>query len=264
MTGAGARLCRYVLASLLGCRSHQNVPRASPQHGRVGAFCSSRLGPANGESFFLAPDFKSFATIGIVGVVTFSDPSPAALYRANWLTWTLRIAFQAPNGVYLGRGTPRTRPDSSRSDAASTNDSLLSAIMRDVLTLKLFRPFCRRESGEEEGYASRQASTITLEEVKERFGEWRENRQGKATIPACRELYGIKPCCPTRSAQRRIRPSANRPSASARSTPSSICARSIKKSVVKTSANWGSKSAISGAFPEDQQIGFRQRPLLPF
>jgi hypothetical protein len=64
---------------------------------------------ANGESYFLARAFEILRSRGMVGVVTFSDPVPRRTISGDIvLPGHCGIAFQAHNGVYLGRGTPRT------------------------------------------------------------------------------------------------------------------------------------------------------------
>jgi len=65
--------------------------------------------PGNGESFFLSRAFEIVRTHDIVGVVTFSDPVPRRTMSGGLvLPGHCGIALHAHNGVYLGRGTPRT------------------------------------------------------------------------------------------------------------------------------------------------------------
>jgi hypothetical protein len=65
--------------------------------------------PGNGETWFLARAFELLKTHSIVGVVSFSDPQPRRTAHGDivHLGHVGRI-YQAFNGKYLGRGTPRT------------------------------------------------------------------------------------------------------------------------------------------------------------
>jgi hypothetical protein len=63
----------------------------------------------NGETWFLARCFALLKTKGIRGVVSFSDP----LQRRNVAGELVHMGhvgtiYQSHNGIYLGRGTPRT------------------------------------------------------------------------------------------------------------------------------------------------------------
>ena len=65
--------------------------------------------PGNGETWFLARCFQQLRAAGIRGVVSFSDPVPR--HRADGAVvfpGHVGTIYQAHNGVYLGRGTPRT------------------------------------------------------------------------------------------------------------------------------------------------------------
>lgn len=65
--------------------------------------------PSNGESWYLARAFEILREKEIAGVVSFSDPMPRKsesgdqIFRGHY-----GCIYQSVNGVYLGRGTPRT------------------------------------------------------------------------------------------------------------------------------------------------------------
>lgn len=73
--------------------------------------------PANGESFFVARCFAQLRAIGLIGVVSFSDPVPrtTATGEVNF-NGHCGTVYCALNGVYTGRGTKRVLrllPDAS-------------------------------------------------------------------------------------------------------------------------------------------------------
>jgi hypothetical protein len=49
--------------------------------------------------------------------------------------------------------------------------------------------FCRRVSGEEEGHTAQQIPTISLEETKAGFEEWRQNGAEERCEPDFRGVY---------------------------------------------------------------------------
>ncbi len=63
----------------------------------------------NGETWFLGRCFRALRPEGLAGVISFSDPtartdaSGRVVFRGH-----LGVIYQAFNGVYLGRATPRT------------------------------------------------------------------------------------------------------------------------------------------------------------
>lgn len=65
--------------------------------------------PGNGESFFVARAFDVLRRYGIAGVVSFSDPMPRTTVTGEQIFMGhFGTVYQALNGVFLGRGTPRT------------------------------------------------------------------------------------------------------------------------------------------------------------
>lgn len=65
--------------------------------------------PSNGESWFLARCFEYLRRSSLIGVTTFSDPVPRRTSDGVEVhPGHIGIIFQASNGVYLGRSTPRT------------------------------------------------------------------------------------------------------------------------------------------------------------
>jgi hypothetical protein len=65
--------------------------------------------PGNGETWFLARCFELLRREDLVGVVSFSDPVPREdLAGRAIMPGHVGTIYQAHNGVYLGRGTPRT------------------------------------------------------------------------------------------------------------------------------------------------------------
>jgi len=75
----------------------------------LGRFVLLDCVPANGETFFLGQCFRHLKTQDLRGVVSFSDPVPrtdakgAVVFRGH-----IGGIYQAFNGKYLGRSTPRT------------------------------------------------------------------------------------------------------------------------------------------------------------
>lgn len=65
--------------------------------------------PGNGESYFVARCFEFLRREGFIGVVSFSDPvKRTSLSGDVVLPGHAGTCYQALNGVFLGRGTPRT------------------------------------------------------------------------------------------------------------------------------------------------------------
>ncbi len=65
--------------------------------------------PSNGESWFLGRAFSLLRREGLRGVVSFSDPLPRRDATGHLLSPGHHgCVYQAHNGVYLGRATPRT------------------------------------------------------------------------------------------------------------------------------------------------------------
>lgn len=65
--------------------------------------------PANGETWFLGRIFELLRKIGVVGVVSFSDPVPRRTAAGSVvMPGHVGTIYQAFNGVYLGRGRART------------------------------------------------------------------------------------------------------------------------------------------------------------
>lgn len=65
--------------------------------------------PANGETWFLARCFEQLREQGVRGVLSFSDPVPRTDVRGRRIfPGHLGTIYQAHNGRYLGRATPRT------------------------------------------------------------------------------------------------------------------------------------------------------------
>lgn len=65
--------------------------------------------PGNGETWFLARCFEQLRRVGLLGVVSFSDPMPRTT-SDDRLVFPGHIGtiYQAHNAAYLGRGTART------------------------------------------------------------------------------------------------------------------------------------------------------------
>lgn len=90
-----------VLTNIFQC-----APRMAVELGR---FVLLDTVPGNGETYFLGRCFSRIRSEGLVGVVSFSDPLPrrsadgTLVFRGHCGT-----IYQAFNGVYLGRSTPRT------------------------------------------------------------------------------------------------------------------------------------------------------------
>jgi hypothetical protein len=65
--------------------------------------------PGNGETWFLARAFELLRLEGLVGVLSFSDPSPRVNAEgATVFAGHVGTIYQAHNAVYLGRSTART------------------------------------------------------------------------------------------------------------------------------------------------------------
>jgi hypothetical protein len=65
--------------------------------------------PGNGETWFLARAFEQLRRKELRGVVSFSDPVPRTNVRGRTVfLGHIGTIYQAHNGQYLGRGTPRT------------------------------------------------------------------------------------------------------------------------------------------------------------
>lgn len=64
--------------------------------------------PGNGETFFLGRCFDLLRREGLAGVVSFSDPSPRRTEAGEIIhRGHIGTIYQAFNGVYLGRSSPR-------------------------------------------------------------------------------------------------------------------------------------------------------------
>ena len=75
----------------------------------LGRFVLTDDEPGNAESFFLGRAFALIARQGIRGVVSFADPFPRTDLTGNSvLIGHTGTIYQAHNGIYLGRATPRT------------------------------------------------------------------------------------------------------------------------------------------------------------
>lgn len=65
--------------------------------------------PGNGETWFLARCFELLRREDLVGIVSFSDPLPRRTVGGDIVhKGHIGTIYQAFNGVYLGRSTPRT------------------------------------------------------------------------------------------------------------------------------------------------------------
>lgn len=65
--------------------------------------------PANGETWFLGQCFRWLRQEALRGVVSFSDPVPRTRQDGSRVfPGHIGTIYQAHNGAYLGRGTPRT------------------------------------------------------------------------------------------------------------------------------------------------------------
>lgn len=65
--------------------------------------------PANAETWFLGQCFNELAPLGILGVVSFSDPVPRTSTTGLVMPGHVGIIYQASNARYTGRGAPATK-----------------------------------------------------------------------------------------------------------------------------------------------------------
>jgi hypothetical protein len=63
--------------------------------------------PGNAESWFLARVFRRAASVGVRGVVAFSDPVPRRRHGIVFMPGHVGWCYQGHNAVYLGRATAR-------------------------------------------------------------------------------------------------------------------------------------------------------------
>jgi hypothetical protein len=90
-------------------RSLAPLPGEPLESAELGRFVLTDRVPANGETFFLGRCFELLRRVGLLGVVSFSDPVPRrTLAGAVVLPGHVGITYQAHNGVYLGRASPST------------------------------------------------------------------------------------------------------------------------------------------------------------
>jgi hypothetical protein len=90
-----------VLTNVFRCKATDAV--------ELGRFVLLDFVPANGETWFLARCFEHLRKLDLVGVTTFSDPVPRKAANGRLVhPGHIGTIFQAFNGAYLGRGTPRT------------------------------------------------------------------------------------------------------------------------------------------------------------
>lgn len=81
----------------------------APRAVELGRFVLLDEVPGNGESFFLGRCFDFLRREDLVGVVSFSDPLPRRTLEGELVhRGHVGTIYQAFNGFYLGRGTPRT------------------------------------------------------------------------------------------------------------------------------------------------------------
>lgn len=64
--------------------------------------------PANAESWFVARVFRHAASLGVRGVVAFSDPMPRRVGERLVKRGHLGVVYMATGGIYTGVGTART------------------------------------------------------------------------------------------------------------------------------------------------------------
>ncbi len=65
--------------------------------------------PGNGETWFLGRAFEALRRLDLRGVIAFSDPvSRQTTAGSTVFPGHIGVIYQAHNGVYLGRATPRT------------------------------------------------------------------------------------------------------------------------------------------------------------
>jgi hypothetical protein len=89
-----------VLTSVFDCSPREAV--------ELGRFVLVDDVPGNGESWFLARTFELLRKTAICGVVSFSDPVPRRSVSGRLIMpGHVGTIYQAHNGQYLGRGTPR-------------------------------------------------------------------------------------------------------------------------------------------------------------
>jgi hypothetical protein len=65
--------------------------------------------PYNAESWFISHSMKCLRSVGITGVLSFSDPIPRSTLEGEVvMPGHVGTVYQATNATYLARGTPRT------------------------------------------------------------------------------------------------------------------------------------------------------------
>ncbi len=90
-----------VLTNVFGGKATDSV--------ELGRFVLLDSVPGNGESWFLGRAFRLLRPEGLAGVLSFSDPVPRTTAGGEEIfIGHVGGIYQAHNGRYLGRGTPRT------------------------------------------------------------------------------------------------------------------------------------------------------------
>lgn len=84
-------------------------PGAAVESIELGRFVLLDSVPANGETWFLARCFEALRREGLIGVVSFSDPTARSSADGRTVfAGHIGTIYQAHNATYMGRGTART------------------------------------------------------------------------------------------------------------------------------------------------------------
>jgi len=84
------------------------LPGKAVESVELGRFILLADVPANGESMLLAPCLQSLRRLGLMGVISFSDPIPRRAANRLVMPGHIGTIYQASNALYIGRSTPKT------------------------------------------------------------------------------------------------------------------------------------------------------------
>jgi hypothetical protein len=85
------------------------LPGDASESVELGRFVLLDSVPGNGETWFLARCFEALRAEAVVGVVSFSDPSPRSTLDGRQIfAGHIGTIYQAHNATYIGRGASRT------------------------------------------------------------------------------------------------------------------------------------------------------------
>jgi hypothetical protein len=98
-----------VFSQPMNARALRPLPGEALEGVELGRFVLLDDVPGNGETWFLARCFELLRKEPLVGVVSFSDPTPRATAAGvSVFNGHVGTIYQAFNAIYLGRGTART------------------------------------------------------------------------------------------------------------------------------------------------------------